>query len=52
MTEDDELLDYFLDLPELTAGANETMPSPLNFEWLEVKQSQDALVQSRVQKHP
>jgi len=52
MTEYDELLDCFLNLPEITTGANETMPSPLNFEWLQLKQSQDALIQSWVQKHP
>ena len=52
MTEDDELLDCFLNLPEITTGANETMPSPLNFEWLQLKQSRDARIQSWVQKHP
>ena len=52
MTEDNELLDCFLNLPEVTPGANETLPSPLNFEWLQSKQSQDALIQSWVQKHP
>ena len=32
MVEDDELLDSFLNLPEIIPGANETVPSPLNFE--------------------
>ena len=52
MTEDDELLDCFLNLPDITPRANETMtvPSPLNFELLELKQGQDALIQSWVQK--
>ena len=45
MTEDSELLDCFLNLPEITPGANETMPSPLNFEWLQSKQNQDATIQ-------
>ena len=49
MTEDNELLDYFLNSPEVTPGANETLPSPLNFEWLQSKQSQDTLIQSWVQ---
>ena len=52
MTEDNELLDCFPNLPEVTPGANETSPSPLNFEWPQSKQSQDALIQSWVQKHP
>ena len=52
MTEDDDLLDCFLNLPEISPGANETMPSPPNFEWLQLKQGQDTLIQSWVQKHP
>ena len=53
MTEDGELLDCFLDLPGIAPRANQTMamPSNLNFEWLELKQGQDALIQSWVQKH-
>ena len=31
-TEDTELLDYFLNLPKITEGVNETLPNPLNFE--------------------
>ena len=52
ITEDSELLDCFLNLPEITPGANETMPSPLNFEWLQSKQNQDATIQDWVQRHP
>ena len=52
MVEDDELLDSFLNLPEITPGANETMPNPLNFEWLQLKQNQDATIQDWVQRHP
>ena len=52
MTEDNELLDCFLNLPEVTPGANETLPSPLNFEWLQLKQSQDAIIESWAQKYP
>ena len=37
MPEDTELLDCFLDLPEIIDGANETLPSPLNVEWLQLK---------------
>ena len=39
MAEDDELLDCFLNLPEIIPGASETVPSPLNFEWLQPKQN-------------
>ena len=50
MTEDNEILDCFLNLPEVcNSGANETLPSHLNFEWLQSKQSQDALLQNWVQ---
>ena len=52
MTEDAELLECFLRLPEITDGVNETLPSPLNFEWIQLKQSEDAIIQSWVQKHP
>ena len=31
-TEDTEFLNCFLDLPETIDGANETLPSPLNYE--------------------
>ena len=30
MTEGSELLDCFLNLPEITDGSNEALPSPLN----------------------
>ena len=46
------MLDCFLNLPEITPGADNVMSSPLNFEWIETKQSQDDLIQSWVQKHP
>ena len=52
MVEDDELLDGFLNLLEIIPGANETVPSPLNFEWLQLKQTQDATIQDWVQRHP
>ena len=52
LVEDDELLDCFLNLPEITPGADNVMSSPLNFKWIETKQNQDALIQSWVQKHP
>ena len=52
MVEDDELLECFLNLPEIIPGANETVPSPLNFEWLQLKQNQDATIQDWVQRHP
>ena len=32
MIEDNELLDCFLDLPEIIPGANNVMPNPLNFK--------------------
>ena len=52
MIVDDELLDCFLNLPEIIPGANNVMPSPLNFKWLELKQSQDTLIKNWVQKYP
>ena len=52
MREDTEFLDCFLDLPEIIDGANETLPSSLNFEWLQLKQNQDATIQDWVQRYP
>ena len=46
------MLECFLNLPEIIPGANETVPSPLNFEWLQLKQNQDATIQDWVQRHP
>ena len=46
LVEDDELLDCFLGLSEVTPGADNVMSSPLNFEWIETKQSQGDLIQS------
>ena len=36
LVEDDELLDCFLNLPEITPGADNVMSSPLNFEWIKL----------------
>ena len=36
LIEDDELLDRFLNLPEIIPWVNNIVPRPLNFKWLEL----------------
>ena len=45
MTEDKELLDYFLDLAEIALGTNSARHNPLTFKWMRLKQNQDARIQ-------
>ena len=45
MTEDDELLDCFLNLPQFEPGTDTAQQNPLNFKWLEFNQGHDARIQ-------
>ena len=42
MVEDDQLFDCFLNLPEVVPGATAVEQNPLNFSWIEQKQTEDA----------